>query len=270
MTQWIQTDGGRIAYEVLGSGGPPVVAIPGIGDTRASYRKLGPALADAGYTVYLTDLRGHGESDVGFASHRSEDIGDDVLRLVEGLDLRDVTLLGNSVGAAASVHASLGSDRIGRIVLLSGFVSDPPKFGLLRFMLLLMFAWPWGVWAWGKYRRTLFKTAPADMGANHTAVLENLRQPGRLRALRAMMRASKASIAARLGDVSVPALIAMGAQDPDFPNPKGEARRQETLLGGQNQVVMVEQAGHYPQIERPEETTRAILEFIRNDGGDGA
>ncbi|MEZ4316986.1 MAG: alpha/beta hydrolase [Myxococcota bacterium] len=258
----LQTNGGRVAYETFGSGGIPIVAVLGIGDTRATYRALGPLLAAAGFTFYAMDLRGHGGSDVGFASYRSEDIGDDVVALLDALDLRDAVLLGNSVGAAAIVHASLESDRVGRLVLLSGFVSDPPNFAVLRIVLGLAFAWPWGVWAWGMYRKTLFASPPPDLDANQVEVLANLREPGRLAAVRAMMRASKVEIEARLGSVRVPALIAMGARDPDFADPAEEARLQSEKLGGANQVVLIDETGHYPQIERPEPTARAILDFL--------
>lgn len=146
--------------------------------------------------------------------------------------------------------------------MLSGFVSDPPHFRWLRWLLLGMFVWPWGIWLWGKYRKSLFETPPADMEANHGEVLANLREPGRLRTVRTMMCASTASVAARLEEVSAPALIAMGAQDPDFPDPSAEAARQAELLGEKNQVVMLDGAGHYPQIERPEQTALAITEFM--------
>lgn len=251
-----------MAYEVVGSGDVEVVAIPGIGDTRASYRRLAPLLAEAGFRVHVIDLRGHGESDTGFSSYRSEDIGDDVVALMEALELRDVTLLGNSVGAAASVHASLRSDRVGRIVSLSGFVSDPPNFGLMKIMLSLLFIPPWGVWAWGRYRQTLFASPPPDHEANHDEVVANLREAGRLRALRMMMCSSKAAVSARLHELQVPTLVAMGAKDPDFPDPAAEAARQAELLGGKNLVAMIDGAGHYPQIEKPEETARAIVDFV--------
>lgn len=263
MSGTVQVADGQVAYEVSGTGARVVVAVPGIGDTRASYRRLAPLLVAAGFTVYVMDLRGHGGSDAGFSSYTSENIGDDVVALLDALDLRDVTVLGNSVGAAASVHASLQSDRIGRIVSLSGFVSDPPYFGLMKPMLSLMFARPWGVWAWGRYRKTLFATPPADFEGNHAEVLENLRTPGRLRALRMMMCASKAGVATRLKELEVPTLVAMGAQDPDFPDPAAEAARQAEVLGGKNEVVMIDEAGHYPQIEKPEETARAIEVFIQ-------
>ncbi|MEN0061347.1 MAG: alpha/beta hydrolase [Myxococcota bacterium] len=260
----LETTGGQVAYETIGSGSTPIVAVPGIGDTRASYRALAPILADQDCTVHLMDLRGHGDSDVGFGSYTSEDIGDDVHELMESFDLRGALLLGNSIGAAAVVHASLRSDRVNGLVLLSGFVSDPPNFGAIRLLLGMMFAWPWGVSVWGMYRKTLFASPPSDFADNHDAVLSNLREGGRLQAVRTMMCASKAAISDRLSNVTVPALIAMGAQDPDFSSPEEEAHRQARELGGDNQVVMIDQAGHYPQVERPEQTAQAILRFREN------
>ncbi len=263
MSETLQVAQGRVAYEVFGSGEAVVVAIPGIGDTRASYRRLAPLLANAGCTVYVMDLRGHGESDAAFDSYTSEDIGDDVVALLDALDLRDATLIGNSVGAAASVHAGLHSDRVGRIVSLSGFVSDPRGFAMLKPMLSVMFVPPWGVWMWGRYRKSLYATLPSDFESHHAEVLANLREPGRLRAMRKMLCASKAGIAARLRELKVPALVAMGANDPDFPDPAAEASRQAEVLGGDNRIAMIDGAGHYPQIEQPEATARAIEAFVR-------
>ncbi|MFK7930921.1 MAG: alpha/beta fold hydrolase [Myxococcota bacterium] len=270
MTSMLPVNGGSVAYETVGRGGTPILLIPGIGDTRSSYRALVPLLVKAGHTVHSLDLRGHGGSDAAFDSYRSEDIGDDVVALLNALELQDALLVGNSVGAAAIVHASLESERVAGLVLLSGFVSDPPNFGVMRLALQVMFAWPWGVWSWGMYRKTLFKSTPSDFDAHHIKLLSNLGESGRLRAVRRMMTASKASIAERLSKVSVPALIAMGASDPDFADPAEEARLQAERLGGANQVVMIDQAGHYPQIERPDVTARAILDFIAETESNGA
>jgi pimeloyl-ACP methyl ester carboxylesterase len=46
------------------------VLVPGLGDLRASYRFLAPALKEAGYRVACTDLRGAGGSDATFSSAR--------------------------------------------------------------------------------------------------------------------------------------------------------------------------------------------------------
>ena len=67
-TSYLSRPEGRIAYDVAGDG-PLVVLVPGMGDLRATYRFLAPALREAGYRVACTDLRGHGDSDATFTSY---------------------------------------------------------------------------------------------------------------------------------------------------------------------------------------------------------
>ena len=57
MTEFLDVEGGRIAYEGTGSG-PLVVLSHGIGDRRQVYRFLAPQLAQAGCRVATADLRG--------------------------------------------------------------------------------------------------------------------------------------------------------------------------------------------------------------------
>jgi pimeloyl-ACP methyl ester carboxylesterase len=52
----------------------------------------------------------------------------------------------------------------------------------------------------------------------------------------------------------------MGQQDPDFQDPRAEADWIAAALGGE--VVMVPEAGHYPQSQRPVLTTAAVLRFL--------
>ena len=68
MTEFLNVDGGTIAYEVTGDAGPLVVLAHGMGDSREAYRFFTPALVQAGYRVAAVDLRGHGESSVGWAA----------------------------------------------------------------------------------------------------------------------------------------------------------------------------------------------------------
>ena len=67
-TSYLRCPEGRIGYDVAGAGAL-VVLVPGMGDLRAGYRFLAPALRAAGYRVACTDLRGHGDSDTTFASY---------------------------------------------------------------------------------------------------------------------------------------------------------------------------------------------------------
>src|SRR6201987_1784854 len=67
MTEFLDVEGGRIAYDVTGSG-PLVVLSHGIGDRRQVYRFLAPKLAQDGYRVVSADLRGPGEASMGWKS----------------------------------------------------------------------------------------------------------------------------------------------------------------------------------------------------------
>jgi len=90
MTEFAEIEGGRIAYEVTGES-PLVVLAHGVGDRRQAYRFLTPKLAQAGYRVAAADLRGHGESSLGWTSVTGQDvisrtdIAGDLLALIRGL-----------------------------------------------------------------------------------------------------------------------------------------------------------------------------------------
>lgn len=57
----------------------------------------------------------------------------------------------------------------------------------------------------------------------------------------------------------------MGEQDPDFADPRAEADWISLALRAE--VVMVPEAGHYPQSQRPDITTPAVLGFLQTARG---
>jgi pimeloyl-ACP methyl ester carboxylesterase len=52
----------------------------------------------------------------------------------------------------------------------------------------------------------------------------------------------------------------MGERDPDFPDPSEEATWIAQTLNAS--VVMVPEAGHYPQSQQPELAAEAVLDFL--------
>src|ERR1700733_5861274 len=103
-TSYLTRPEGRIGYDVDGEG-PLVLLVPGMGDLRAGYRFLAPALREAGYRVACTDLRGHGDSDTTFASYGDEETAEDVSALIKQLG-EPAIVIGNSMGAGAGVLAA--------------------------------------------------------------------------------------------------------------------------------------------------------------------
>jgi pimeloyl-ACP methyl ester carboxylesterase len=258
---------GRIAYDVAGDG-PLVVLVPGMGDLRAAYRYLAPALVGEGYRVASTDLRGHGDSDATFSSYGDVETAGDVLALIGELG-GPAVIVGNSMGAGAATFAAAEQpELVSGLVLVGAFVRNGEMNAIQRVMLRVAMARPWAANAWKSYMPKLYAgQRPEDFEDYRKQVVASLRRPGYAKAFSLTTRTDHTPAEARLADVSAPTLVVMGDQDPDFPDPRAEADWIAQALSAE--VVMVPEAGHYPQSQRPEITSEAIVGFLGmvNDRG---
>ena len=259
-TLYLDRGEGRIAYDVTGQG-PLVICAPGMGDLRSVYRFLVPELVERGFRVATMDIRGHGDSDATFSTYDDVAAGTDLIALIEELG-GPAVLVGNSMGAGAAAWAAAEApDLVGGLVLVGPFVRNTPiglaaklafRLGLLR---------PWASKVWNAYYVRLYPSRPpADLAEHRARIQESFRRPGHRRSFVATTRTSHAPVEARLGDVRAPALVVMGEKDPDFSDPEAEARWIGERLSGD--VVMVDGAGHYPQAERPDIVTPAVVNFL--------
>jgi pimeloyl-ACP methyl ester carboxylesterase len=268
-TEFLDVPGGRLAYDVTGpQDAPLMICTPGMGDTRKVYRFLAPRLADAGYRVATLDLRGEGESSVGWDDYRSAAASADLLALLRHLG-GPAVLLSNSYSAASSIVAAAEApDLVAGLAMTGPWTHSPqPPPGIRGLITRAGTALVGRIAAaWTAYYRSLYKGAkPADLGAYTRDLATNLRQPGRLAALRGMLAGGHDAAAARLPEVHCPALIVMGTADPDFPDPVAEARwiQQQLAASGNDVVVeLLEGCGHYPIAEAPEPTGKAVLAFL--------
>src|SRR5690242_6897086 len=119
MTECLTVAGGTLAYEVTGgASGPLVVLAHGMGNSRDAYRFVTPALVAAGYRVAAVDLRGCGESSVGWASCTRTDIAGDLIALLNHLG-GPAVLVGHSVsGGAATIAAATAPSLVTAVVEL--------------------------------------------------------------------------------------------------------------------------------------------------------
>lgn len=261
-TRWLDRDGGEIAYSEDGRG-PLVVCVPGLGDLRQEYRFLGPQLTRAGLRVVTLDLRGHGDSSVGWSDVSVEAVGGDILALVERLG-GPAIVVGTSMAAAAAVWAAAEEPAaIAGLVLIGPFVREGGCRGrgaVYPGLIRLALAGPWKVRVWMRYWASLFPTRkPDDFRWYADRLRRNLSQPGRFDAARRMLGASRAGSEAKLDSVRAPALVVMGTKDRDFKDPAAEARLVAARLHGN--VALIDDAGHYPHVEFPERTAPLVAEF---------
>ena len=247
-------------HDTYGTGPRTALALHGVGDHRNTWRHLGPHLAAAGVQLIAPDLPGHGDRLDALETCTPEGIARDALALLEERDLHDVVLIGNSIGGAAIAElALLAPARVRSLAYLNPFVRDMPADRWLRPLVPLLFARPWGRWAWMAYRRSLFKGPVADQQHADAALHTSLAHPQRLGAVRAMIRASKQGIASRLSELSVPSWVLMGGSDPDFSDPAAEGETLRGLLGEVRDVAVFDGCGHYPQTEAPADTAAWLL-----------
>jgi pimeloyl-ACP methyl ester carboxylesterase len=272
----LRRPGGQLAYDVtepagsLASAGRLVVASPGLGDVRQSYRFLVADLVAAGHRVATVDLRGHGGSSVGWPDYSEAAVAQDLLALIEELaPSGDAVLIGNSYsGGAAVLAAARQPGLVSGLVLAGAFVRTVPQGALQRMSTWLISHTPIGRPLWNAYYPSLYPGAkPSDFDTYRAALKANLAEPGRFAAVAAMAAADHDAAEAALPVVTAPALVVMGTKDPDFPDPVAEAQLTADRLGGPAEVVLVEGAGHYPHAERPDVVSPAVVRFLARHAG---
>jgi len=251
---------GRIGYDI-GGDGPLVVLVPGMGDLRSAYRFLAPALRQEGYRVACTDLRGHGDSDATFTFYGDVETADDIIALIEELE-GPAVVVGNSMGAGAAAYAAAERpDLISGLVLVGPFVRNGKTTAMQRVLLRVAMARPWAAKSWNSYLPKLYKgQLPVDFDEYRRTIVASLRRPGYAKSFSLTTRTDHAMAESRLGEVAAPTMVVMGELDPDFPDPHAEAEWISHTLHGS--VVMVPDAGHYPQSQQPDITTKSVLSFL--------
>jgi pimeloyl-ACP methyl ester carboxylesterase len=276
MTEFLDVPGGRIACDVDGSG-PLVVLSHGIGDRRQAYRFLAPTLAQAGYRVANADLRGHGESSLGWASITRTDVAGDLLALIGHLG-GPAVIVGHSLsGGAATIAAATRPDLVAGVVEINPFTRKPkPDLGGLlrvrryrRCVFLLtgtqVFRSP-GLWL--RYLNLAYPAKPADYAGYMAALAAKLREPGRMAEFLKTFKSTPAGAGAQLPNVRCPALVIMGTLDPDFADPRAEGEAIVAAMpAGAGTVAMVDGAGHYPHAQSPEAVAELVTPFLKEHAG---
>jgi len=273
MTEFLEVEGGRIAYEVTGDG-PLVVLLPGMGTRRDFYRSLSQQLVAAGYRVAAVDLRGLGESSIGWSSYTRTDTAADTLALIRHLGGPAVIVGHSFSGGSATIAAAQAPELVTAVAEIGPFTRVPklspgallanPRYrkGTL---LLLRTGLTGSVSAWTRYLDHAFPgLKPPGYGELISALQAHLREPGRMQATRKMGRSRPTDAEARLGSIRCPALVLMGTLDPDWPDPRAEADGVVAAMPAKmGSVALIDGAGHYPHTQFPDQVAAALLPFLK-------
>jgi pimeloyl-ACP methyl ester carboxylesterase len=252
---------GQLRY-LTGGTGPPLVLLHTVRTQAEHFRHLIPLVLEQ-YTVHALDLPGMGYSQiVTDASYQEPAMRAAVKRCMTQLDLRDVTLLGESMGAVLALTTAADlPERVRRVVAINPY--DYPG-GILRSSLLARFIIT-GVLAPGigpilatqepkPIMRAILKGGVVDPSVLREDYLNELlevgHRPGYPTVARAVYANLPSLIAARsrYTEVSAPVHLVYGEKDWSRPSDR-EANRQLLPTAGFTQVP---NAGHFIALERPD------------------
>ena len=254
-------NGTTIHYEVRGSG-PPVILAHGGGFDHRMWDDQVDELGRS-FTLVRYDARGFGRS--GSSEGSPFQYHEDLAALVRHLGFERVSVVGQSLGGRVAVDLALTHpDLVEKLVLVGPGLSG----------------WPWDRSAFGSWItrirdavRTGDSAGAAEAWLASSYMSPAMERPELQERLRMLARANVRNFFEQtqepeleppafkqLGELRVPILLVIGTRDEAEILKIGDTL--QTHVAGIRRV-MLEGAGHAPNIEQPERFNRMVLEFLR-------
>jgi pimeloyl-ACP methyl ester carboxylesterase len=273
--KFINVNGVRFAYIEEGQG-PLVLLFHGYPETARSWAEVQHRIAAAGYRVVAPYMRGYPPTD--FASDYSIGaLGGDVIALIDLLsEDQTAVVVGHDWGAAAVYRAAADNPaKIKKLVALSiphsrAFAGDLTVFWEAPHFVYYQFPWAERLlWSndFAHVDRIYKQWAPNYNPSPEVMadIKSTLRVPGATEAALSyywtLVRTPSAESAAQAAkDISVPTLVITGSAD--GPMITGRFDKARSAFTGPYKLVELGGVGHFPQLEAPEQTAEAIINFL--------
>lgn len=112
-------DGINMYYEIHGSGGTPLILIPGSFGTASTYKDIIPVLA-ASRQVIAIELQGHGHTNDTDRPFTFENFASDISKLITHLQIAKADIAGYSLGGTVALQTAIAyPNQIHRAVVIS-------------------------------------------------------------------------------------------------------------------------------------------------------
>ena len=259
----VDVGGRRAAFREVGDAAlPALVLLHGLGGNAAMWRRQYSALSGR-FRVIGWDMPGYGGSDPLPGTPESTDYAAALAALLDSIDVNEARLVGQSVAALIAASFARAFPARTRAVVLAhplfGFGALPPeerapaveeRAGAFLRLGSRGFAEDRGP-------RLLASGASGKLIAEVVATMAEARPEGYVPAV-AMM--TGADLAAEAPQIDAPVHVVTGSEDPLAP-PGRCLGLAESLPGAT--CAVIEKAGHYAALERPEAFNSALLAAFR-------
>ncbi len=262
----------KLHVDDTGGPGRPVVLIHGWPLSGEAWKAQVPVLQQAGYRVVTYDRRGFGRSDKPLTGYGYDTLTDDLHTLLEELDLREVTLVGFSMGGGevARYFSAYGADRLHSVVFASAV---PPHLlhtpanpdGPLRPADAAKMAAALTADQDSFYDDfvTQFFSANGVLAVTEAQRQEALtlcKQADKKAALACMTAFGATDFTDDLPKVSVPTLVLHGDSDATVPFEGSGARTHEAIAG--SEMRLLAGAPHGCNVSHADQWNDALLQFL--------
>ncbi|CAG9243605.1 2-hydroxy-6-oxo-6-phenylhexa-2,4-dienoate hydrolase [Paraburkholderia unamae] len=255
----------RIHYHDMGAG-QPVIFLHGAGGGASGYSNFKgnyPEFAAAGFRAIVPDLPGYGLSSKPDLEFYDLDFFISGIKgLVDALGLKNLVLLGNSLGGAVALGYALAyPDEVDRLILMApGGVEDLDTYLAMPGIANMFEIYRSGLTGADAMRAVMTKqlydpSLLTDEIINERAPIAALQT----QAARSILKVP--NMTARLGELRAPVLGFWGVND--LFNPASGATRL-TDHCPQARVMLVNRCGHWVQVEHREMFNRTCIDFLQH------
>ena len=250
--------------------GLPVFLLHGFASSTYTWEKMAPLLQAKGYHVWALDMKGFGWSDKPKESiYAPQILMEEVNEWMNVMGLEKVVFVGNSLGGAIAWNMALDHpDKVSKLVLIdaAGFMHEMPLpvrlagFPGAATIANLFF----GRWMIRDILKQVYYNPSLITETQVDAYYDRMRTENALYAVTALGQSldelATEEYSRRIPGIQMETLIIWGREDSWIP--VEDARKFKDALSNAT-LEIIPECGHIPQEERPEETARLILEFLR-------
>jgi pimeloyl-ACP methyl ester carboxylesterase len=249
--------------------GPPIVFLAGLSLDTGTWDELGGHLRDD-YTLIKVDCRGSGHSDVPRGPYSIEGMAKDMRHLAVGLDIENAIVVGHSMGGFIALELARKKEKlVGGLVLVSTSPTGKPdalgmspnvarafnrKTGPIEEIVRQNMGVGLGRRIWERNRQLVER----EIG-------KRLEHPPRGTGFMGQTEAAnRFDVRGRLGEISVPCQIVHGKEDGVAPVERAMELQGEIANA---EITVLENVGHFPQLEDPKNLSLAIRRIGRQVTG---
>jgi len=269
-------DDPEIAYIEQGKGDKTIILVHGLASNAGFWRYNIPELSKH-YRVIAVDLPGYGKSQKGNYLYSMSFYADQIKKLIDKLDLKNVVYVGHSMGGQIGIKLAIkypdllhklilaspagfeefqqGEGNWLRSVMTMKFIKATSEEGIRRNLSNNFYCWN-DKWEWMVEERVRMRKAADFNEFSYTVV----------KCVNGMLDEPTFD---KLNQIKTPTLVVYGKYDGLIPNPYlNPGSTADVFDSGVKQIsnsklIELDNAGHMIQIEKAEEFNQVVIEFLK-------